>query len=133
MHNESQPNDDSSVEEQVIVYLNSDTARQAIHKDIDNLGKNIETINALFDKVMRPLQAFDHQSPDGKSVLATQWAAFRKVVPATGIQPLVYSIVYTEAVLGKVKALNCDVSTLMTEIGRLREVTTMAARRHAAI
>lgn len=65
-----------------IAYYNSADAGEVISKDIDQLRKNIVIINGLFDKVMRPLQAFDHKhakSSKSEGALAPQWADFRTV------------------------------------------------------
>ncbi|KAL1948621.1 hypothetical protein VTO73DRAFT_10427 [Trametes versicolor] len=135
MSSESQNIKVSSVDEQVVEFLKSDPARQALQTDINNLGKNIDFINALFDKVMRSLQAFDHESSETKKALAPQWAAFRKEFDecvnesrdsATAASR--FMEVYTDAVLGKVKDTGCNVSALIEEIEKLRgEVTARFA------
>lgn len=61
-------------------FYDSPLAGEVISQDIDQLRKSIDTINDLFDKVMRPLQAFDYEyssSSEAKNALVPQWAAFR--------------------------------------------------------
>lgn len=65
-------------------FYDSPTAGEVISQDIDQLRKSIDAINGLFDKVMRPLQAFDYEysiSSEAQDALAPQWAAFRTVSP----------------------------------------------------
>ncbi|KAL1948631.1 hypothetical protein VTO73DRAFT_10437 [Trametes versicolor] len=107
-------------------FYESPTAGEVMSQDIDQLRKSIDAINGLFDKVMRPLQAFDYEysiSSEAQDALAPQWAAFRtrfnmcvdssrdSAAAASRIMHL-----YADAVLGKVGDVRCDVRALLEEI-----------------
>ncbi|EIW54661.1 uncharacterized protein TRAVEDRAFT_50800 [Trametes versicolor FP-101664 SS1] len=114
-----------------IAYYNSADAGEVISKDIDQLRKNIVIINGLFDKVMRPLQAFDHKhakSSNSEGALAPQWADFRtrfnKYVDKSRDSAAAASTVmhlYADAVLGKVGDLKCNSQALAAEIKIFQE------------
>ncbi|EIW54655.1 uncharacterized protein TRAVEDRAFT_22583 [Trametes versicolor FP-101664 SS1] len=90
--------------------LNSTSSTSALERDIEQLRNNIDTINDLFQKVSRPLQKFDHEyfkDLNASGALAPQWVSFRKIA---------HAVVYSGAVLGKVREVNCNVAALVAEI-----------------